>query len=34
MDNALNCKTALQGIIPKHLLKNCMTASIPNLFAN
>lgn len=34
LDNALNCKTALQGIIPKHLLKNCMTASISNLFAN
>ena len=34
LDSALNCKIALQGIIPKHLLKNCMTASISNLFAN
>lgn len=34
LSNALNCSTHLQGIIPKHLLKNCQYASISNLFVN
>lgn len=32
LNNALNCSTPLQGIIPRNLLKNCKTASISNLF--